>query len=50
MDLNNVRLVVDVGLLITLIILRKDYEQFRPLVGDLVDICVPPEAVQVLSA
>jgi tungstate transport system ATP-binding protein len=47
---SKIRLVVDVGLFITLIIPRKDYEQFRPLVGDLVDICVPHEAVQVLSA
>ena len=46
---SKIRLVVDIGLFITLLIPRKNYEQFRPLVGEVVDICVPPEAVQVLT-
>jgi tungstate transport system ATP-binding protein len=45
---SKIHLVVDIGLFITLLIPRKNYEQFRPLVGEVVDICVPPEAVQVL--
>jgi tungstate transport system ATP-binding protein len=45
---SKIHLVVDIGFFISLLIPRRNYEQFRPLVGEMVDICVPPEAVQIL--
>ncbi len=46
---SKVRLVVDAGLNIALLISQKKYEKTRPLVGELVSVCIPSEAIQILK-
>ena len=44
-----IRMVVDVGLRLTLLISRNNYEKIRPLVGSDLDIYVPPDAIRVVG-
>ncbi len=46
---SKVRLVVDAGINIALLIPQKKYEQIRPLVGESVGVCIPSEAIQILK-
>ena len=47
---SKVRLVVDAGINIALLISQTTYERNRPLVGELVDICIPCDAIQILKS
>ena len=47
---SKIKLVVDAGIKIGLLIPRKSYEQTRPLVGELVSICIPCDAIQILKS
>ena len=47
---SKVRLVVDAGINISLLIPQKKYEQTRPLVGELVGVCIPSDAIQILKS
>jgi tungstate transport system ATP-binding protein len=47
---SKIRLVVDAGINIALLIPQKKYEQSRPLVGELVALCIPSEAIQILKS
>ena len=47
---SKVRLVVDAGINIALLIPQKKYEQTRPLVGELVGVCIPSDAIQILNS
>ena len=44
-----IRMVVDVGLRLTLLISYDDYEKTRPLVGGKVGVYIPPNAIRVLG-
>ena len=44
-----IRMVIDGGLRLTILISRDDYENTRPLVGGHVTVCIPPDAVQVVG-
>ena len=46
---SKVRLVVDAGINIALLIPQKKYEQTRTLVGELVGVCIPSDAIQILK-
>jgi tungstate transport system ATP-binding protein len=45
---DNIRIVVDFGILITLITSRQAYQAQKPLVGDRVAVIFPPDSIQVL--
>jgi tungstate transport system ATP-binding protein len=45
----NIRMVVDVGLRLTLLLSRNNYEKSRPLVGSDVDVYIPPDAIRVIG-
>ena len=45
-----VRLVVDCGVSITIILSQQSYRKHRILVGDTLDFTIPPEAIQLLNA
>ncbi|MEX1330001.1 MAG: ABC transporter ATP-binding protein [Desulfobacterales bacterium] len=47
---SRIRLVVDAGINIALLIPQKKYEQTRPLVGELVGVCIPSESIQILES
>jgi len=47
---SKIRLVVDAGINIALLIPQKKYEQTRPLVGELVGVCIPSEAIQIFKS
>ena len=47
---SKIRLVVDVGINIALLISQKKYEGTRPLVGELVGVCIPSAAIQILKS
>jgi len=47
---SKILLVVDAGIHIVLLIPPKKYEQTRPLVGEFVGVCIPPEAIQILKS
>ena len=42
-----VRVVIDAGILIAMLIPPEKYNQIRPMVGESVNVCIPPEAVNV---
>ena len=44
-----IRMVVDVGLRLTLVVSRDSYEKTRPLVGADVGVHIPPEAIQIIG-
>ena len=44
-----IRMVVDVGLRLTLLISRKYYEKHKPLVGGDVNVYIPPDAIRVIG-
>ncbi len=44
-----IRMVVDVGLRLTLLMSRDDYEKTRPLVGGKVGVYIPPDAIRVIG-
>ena len=44
-----IRMVVDIGLPLTLLISRHDYEKTKPLVGGKVGVYIPPEAIRVIG-
>jgi len=46
---SKIRIMVDAGISIVLLIPIQKYEQIRPLVGELVGLYVPPEAVQIFE-
>jgi tungstate transport system ATP-binding protein len=43
----NIRIVVDAGIWIALLMPKARYDEIRPLVGDRVGIDIPPDAVQI---
>ena len=45
---NHIRMVVDAGILFTLLMDRSRYRVKQPLVGDMLTLVFPPEAIQVL--
>lgn len=47
---SKIRLIVDAGIRIALLIPPKKYHQTRPLVGELVGFCIPTEAIQILES
>jgi tungstate transport system ATP-binding protein len=47
---SKIRLVVDAGINIALLIHQKKYEGTRPLVGELVGVCIPSAAIQILKS
>ncbi len=47
---SKIRLVVDAGIKIAILISQEKYEKTRPLVGELVGVCIPSEAVQILES
>jgi len=47
---SKIRLVVYAGINIALLIPQKKYEQNRPLVGELVGVCTPSEAIQIFKS
>jgi tungstate transport system ATP-binding protein len=44
-----IRMVVDIGFRLTLLISRDDYEKTRPLVGGKVGVTIPPDAIRVIG-
>jgi tungstate transport system ATP-binding protein len=44
-----IRMVVDIGFRLTLLISRDDYEKTRPLVGGKVGVYIPPDAIRVVG-
>ncbi len=42
-----IRVVIDAGILVAALMLRSKYEKIRPMVGELVNLTIPPEAVDV---
>ncbi len=44
-----IRMVIDGGLRLALLISRDDYEKTRPLVGGNVDVYIPPDAIRVIE-
>ena len=46
-DGDSVRLTVDVGVPLTVILTRRAYRDLRPWIGDAVDVCCPPEALSI---
>ncbi len=44
-----IRMVVDIGFRLTLLISRDDYEKTRPLVGGNVGVYIPPDAIRVIG-
>ena len=44
-----IRMVIDIGHRLTLLISRDDYENTRPLVGDNMGVYIPPDAVRVVG-
>ena len=44
-----IRMVIDGGLRLTLLISRDDYEKIRPLVGSNVCVYIPPDAIRVID-
>jgi hypothetical protein len=44
-----IRMVVDIGLRLTLLISRDVYEKTRPLVGGNVGVYIPPDAIRVIG-
>ena len=47
---SNIRMVVDAGINIALLMSPKKYEKTRPLIGESVRVCIPPEAIQILKS
>ena len=44
-----IRMVIDVGFRLTLLISRHDYEKTRPLVGSNIGVYIPPEAIRMVG-
>ena len=44
-----IRMVIDVGFRLTLLISRDDYEKTRPLVGSNIGVYIPPEAIRMVG-
>jgi hypothetical protein len=44
-----IRMVVDIGFRLTLLISRDVYEKTRPLVGGNVGVYIPPDAIRVIG-
>ena len=42
-----IRIVIDAGILIAVLMRRQEYNQIRPVVGESVPLTIPPEAVDV---
>ena len=46
---NKIRIVVDLGIWLTLLMPRDTYNKRRPLIGERVGVAIPPESVRVLE-
>jgi tungstate transport system ATP-binding protein len=44
-----IRMVIDIGLRLTLLLSRDDYVKTRPMVGGTVEVYIPPDAIQVIG-
>ena len=47
---SKIRLVVNAGINIALLIPQKKYVQTQPLVGESVGVCIPSEAIQIFKS
>jgi hypothetical protein len=45
----HIRMVVDAGILVTLVMDPSRYRERRPLVGDILSLIFPPESIQILN-
>lgn len=45
-DRDRVRMIIDMGVWITLLLSKARYKEHTPLVGEAVGICIPPEAIK----
>ena len=46
---SKIRVVIDAGINIVLLISPKEYEQIRPRIGELAGVCIPSEAIQIFG-
>jgi tungstate transport system ATP-binding protein len=46
---NKIRVVVDLGIWMTLLMPRDTYNKRRPLIGERVGVAIPPESVRILE-